>query len=78
LFIEKSGWKINLSIPSTDKTIIACKSLLEGKELSEDEEGFFCWFVTTVLPIIHLASCAKFNWHPLLLNLVYHHHTHLL
>jgi len=60
----KEWLEINPSIPLTDKIINAYRLLLEGKELNEDEEGVFGWFITTVLPIIHLASWAKFNWHP--------------
>jgi len=43
----------------SDKIIIAYKSLLEGKEFNEEEEGVFGWFMTMVLPIIHLASQAN-------------------
>jgi len=34
----------------------------DGKTLKEEEQNIFNWFITTVLPIIHVASHAKHNW----------------
>jgi len=40
------------------------KALFEGEELNEDNKSLVNWFIINVLPVVHVASWAKDNWHP--------------
>jgi len=55
---------VNNSLPTSEDTIQQYKRGFDGETLKEEEQNIFNWFITTVLPIMHVASHAKHNWQP--------------
>jgi len=38
--------------------------LHDEKDLNDEQENLLNWYITTVLPIVHVASRTKHNWRP--------------
>jgi len=53
---------VNNSLPTLEDIIQQYKRVFDGATLKEEVQNIFNLFITTVLPIIHMASCAKHNW----------------
>jgi len=62
MFIEWIHW--NEILPMTDNVLIAYKQLYNEKDINDEQENLLNWFITTVLPIVHVASQTKLNWRP--------------
>ncbi len=56
--------QFNDTLPMADEILEAYKKVFYDKPLSETDENLMNWFITTVIPIIHVASRAKNNWRP--------------
>jgi len=55
---------VNNALPTSADIIQHYKRVFDGATLKEEVQNIFNLFITTVLPIIHMASCAKHNWQP--------------
>jgi len=44
--------------------LIAYKNVVDNMPLSETQENLINWYITKVIPIVHVLSRAKDNWRP--------------
>jgi len=44
--------------------LIAYKNVFDDKPISETAKNLINWYVTTVIPIVHVSSRARNNWRP--------------
>ena len=44
--------------------MIAYKNVFDDKPISETAKNLINWYVTTVIPIVHVSSRARNNWRP--------------
>jgi len=54
----------NEHLPTADDVIIVYKLLYDDNDITNEQENILNWFITTVIPVVHVASHTKFNWHP--------------
>jgi len=55
---------VNNGLPTLEEIVKAYKNLYNGSPLDDDEKEVMNWFVMRVMPIVHVGSQAKNNWHP--------------
>jgi len=55
---------LNKTLPTADELLVAYKNVFDEKPLSETEENLMNWFITMVIPIVHVKTKKKNNWRP--------------
>jgi len=43
---------------------MAYKLLYDGQDFNDEQENVLNWFITMVIPVVHVASRTKHNWRP--------------
>jgi len=51
-------------LPTADEVLQAYKNVFDDKPLFNTNENLINWYVTMVIPIVHVASRVSNNWRP--------------